>query len=413
MIETKFKNTELGLFPEDWNVITIGELSSIVTGATPSTENPSYWGGEIRWMSSGELNLKVVHEVAGRITQDGYNASSTHMLPKNCVLIGLAGQGKTRGTAAINKIELCTNQSIAAILPSKKYNSEFLYHYIDNEYLNLRALSSGDGGRGGLTKSLLSSYQICIPSQLAEQEKIAEALADVDALVAELTALIEKKRSVLKGTMQELLTARCLLLGFSEPWEEVKLGDFVSIVRGGSPRPIEAYLTTRPDGLNWIKIGDTRVGDKYITHTDERIIPEGLSSTRQVHKGDLILSNSMSFGRPYILAIDGCIHDGWLAISKYEESFDTDFFYYLLQSEDTVKQYKMLAAGSGVLNLNKAIVGDVLVFKPKSIQEQRVIAEILSDMDAELVELEAKREKYKAVRHGMMQQLLTGKIRLI
>ena len=113
-----------------------------------------------------------------------------------------------------------------------------------------------------------------------------------------------------------------------EGWEVKKLGDVCIIERGGSPRPINAYLTDSADGINWIKIGDASEGSKYITSTKERIKPEGVKKSRMVHKGDFILSNSMSFGRPYILNIDGCIHDGWLVIHDKNNVFDKSYLYY-------------------------------------------------------------------------------------
>lgn len=424
MIETKFKNTELGPIPEDWEEALIGDTFTYKRNNTLSRDNLNYndFCG-IKNVHYGDVLIKFGSFIdASKETLPFINREikiNPDYLSNGDIVVADTAEdetvGKTSEIVGINPSDKIVSGLHTIVLsPQEPFAPKFLGYLMNGFHYHRTLMPHMQGTKViSITKKAIGSTTICYPKALEEQARIAEALTDMDALIAELTALIEKKRSVLKGTMQELLSARLRLPGFSVPWEEVKLGDFVSIVRGGSPRPIEAYLTTRPDGLNWIKIGDTRVGDKYITHTAERIIPEGLSSTRQVHKGDLILSNSMSFGRPYILAIDGCIHDGWLAISEYGESFDTDFFYYLLQSEDTVKQYKMLAAGSGVLNLNKAIVGDLLVFKPKSIQEQGAIAEILSDMDAEIVELEAKREKYKAVRQGMMQQLLTGKIRLI
>ena len=125
------KQTEIGPIPDDWEVKSLGDITRIQAGGTPSTLFEAYWNGNIRWMNSGELNLKRVYEVEGRITELGLNNSSTHLIPKGCVLIGLAGQGKTRGTAAINYVDLCTNQSIAAIFPSKFHSSDFLYQYLD------------------------------------------------------------------------------------------------------------------------------------------------------------------------------------------------------------------------------------------------------------------------------------------
>ena len=113
-------------------------------------------------------------------------------------------------------------------------------------------------------------------------------------------------------------------------WNCTRFGEKVKIYRGGSPRPIQYYLTGASYGINWIKIGDVRGNDKYISSTQEKIIPEGVSKSREVHVGDFILSNSMSFGRPYILNIDGCIHDGWLSISEFNDYFIPDYLYHLL-----------------------------------------------------------------------------------
>lgn len=196
-----------------------------------------------------------------------------------------------------------------------------------------------------------------------------------------------------------------------DDWEVKRLGDSVDILRGGSPRPIENYLTTNADGINWIKIGDVKPNDKYIRKTEEKIIPEGKSRSREVKKGDFILSNSMSFGRPYILAIDGCIHDGWLTIQKYAETFDKEFLYYLLGSDEVFNQYVQMAAGSSVQNLNKDKVAD-LQLKIPPLPEQQRIAKALSDVDALISTTEKLIQKKKNIKQGAMQNLLTGKKRL-
>lgn len=196
-----------------------------------------------------------------------------------------------------------------------------------------------------------------------------------------------------------------------DDWEVKSLGDSVDILRGGSPRPIENYLTTNADGINWIKIGDVKPNDKYIRKTEEKIIPEGKSRSREVKKGDFILSNSMSFGRPYILAIDGCIHDGWLTIQKYAETFDKEFLYYLLGSDEVFNQYVQMAAGSSVQNLNKDKVAD-LQLKIPPLPEQQRIAKALSDVDALISTTEKLIQKKKNIKQGAMQNLLTGKKRL-
>ena len=201
-------------------------------------------------------------------------------------------------------------------------------------------------------------------------------------------------------------------------WEKANLIDKADVNRGGSPRPIEAFITEKIDGINWIKIGDVEKGAKYIEKTKERIIPEGICHSRKVEKGDFLLSNSMSFGRPYILHVEGCIHDGWLAIQNYNETFDTEFLYYLLSSEDIQRQYKSLAAGSTVLNLNKDIVAKATVIFPKDIEKQKHIADILSTCDIVIQNTQKTIDKYRAIKQGMMQDLFTrgltkdGKLRL-
>ena len=196
-----------------------------------------------------------------------------------------------------------------------------------------------------------------------------------------------------------------------EDWEVQVLGDCSDIFRGGSPRPIEAYLTTSSNGYNWIKIGDVQQNEKFIYRTEEKIIKEGVTRSRFVHKGDFLLSNSMSFGRPYILKIDGCIHDGWLVIQNYQPFFDSNFLYYLLCSEYIIKQYKTKAAGSGVLNLNKELVSSIKIIRP-TIQEQQAIAAALADVDELLSSLDQLIAKKKDIRLAAMQELLTGKTRL-
>ena len=194
-------------------------------------------------------------------------------------------------------------------------------------------------------------------------------------------------------------------------WDVFKLGDYCHIYRGGSPRPIQDFLTKADNGVNWIKIGDVKPGDKYITSTEERIIPEGVNMSREVKPGDFILSNSMSFGRPYILKIDGCIHDGWLVIQDYQASFEADYLYYLLSSEAVFAQYKKLAAGSGVQNLNKDIVTEVVLPHPEK-DEQIAIAETLSAIDDLITVLEKEIEKKKNIKYGVLQRLITGEERL-
>ncbi len=159
-------------------------------------------------------------------------------------------------------------------------------------------------------------------------------------------------------------------------WKMAKLGELMEIARGGSPRPIKSYITDDEDGVNWIKIGDTEEGVKYIQSTKEKIKRSGISRSRYVTAGDFLLSNSMSFGRPYILKIDGCIHDGWLVLSNYERHFVADYLYYLLSSSVVNNQFELAARGSTVRNLNIELVSNVEVSYPPLSEQQRIVTKL-------------------------------------
>ena len=178
-------------------------------------------------------------------------------------------------------------------------------------------------------------------------------------------------------------------------WCWTRLGSVCVIARGGSPRPIKSYITDREDGINWIKIGDTEKNGKYISSTKEKIIPEGMKRSRFVHAGDFLLTNSMSFGRPYILKIDGCIHDGWLVISQPTEVFNQDYLYYLLSSGYAYKQFSDLTSGAVVQNLNSDKVANA-VFPVPPIEEQ---ARIVAKVD----ELMAKIDEYEKIEKELIE----------
>ena len=191
---------------------------------------------------------------------------------------------------------------------------------------------------------------------------------------------------------------------FSDAWEQRKFSELVQIERGGSPRPIDDFITDAPNGLNWVKIGDAPTQGNYITKTAEKIRPEGLSKTREVHPGDLILSNSMSFGKPYIMGIDGCIHDGWLLIRNTYGVFDLTFLCHLLGTPQMLSQYRSLAAGSTVNNLNKELVGNTYVTIP-SITEQRVLGAYLEQLDNLITLHQRKFEKLTNVKKSMLEKM--------
>ena len=193
--------------------------------------------------------------------------------------------------------------------------------------------------------------------------------------------------------------------GFTEAWEQRKFGECVLIQRGGSPRPIESYLTTdNINGINWIKIGDVKAGERYITKTAEKIISEGVKNSREVFPGDLILSNSMSFGRPYIMGVYGCIHDGWLVIKDTNNLFDKEYLLQLLSSEYMYNQYRQLASGGVVNNLNSELVQNTNILLT-NMEEQKKLGLIFKSIDNLITLHQKKLNKLKNIKKSLLEKM--------
>ena len=414
MVKQGYKQTEVGVIPEDWDVRKIGDFTDATAGGTPSTSHPEYWNGEILWMSSGELNKRRIHNVIGRITELGYNNSSTHMIPENCVLIGLAGQGKTRGTVAVNYVELCTNQSIAAIFPSKEHNSEYLYQNLWSRYEELRELSSGDGGRGGLNLTIIKNFPCAFP-KLQEQNRIAEALSDVDSMISSLEKLIAKKKAVKQGTMQELLTGKKRLPGFTGEWVSGKWKDVLGCFSSGAT-PYRGNSEFYKGTIKWVSSGELNYN--YITDTLEHISYDAQTITNlTLHPAGTFLMAITGLeaagtrGSCAILGTAATTNQSCMAIYGTEKMSTEYLFHYYVQNGDELAiQY---CQGTKQQSYTAAIVKELPIYYPEDVAEQNVIASILSDMDKEIETLEQKLAKNRQIKQGMMQQLLTGKIRLV
>lgn len=428
------KQTEIGLIPEDWEVKRLGEILTIKHGYGFEGDSFSAEDNGFIVVTPGNFKLNGgFQKPQASIFYIGKYPKEFNLKPNDLVIMmtDLSKESDTLGNPAIipdDNYQYLHNQRIGLInCNSDNFDKNYLFHLLCSKDYHKAVVSTAAGSTVKHTSpKRIYTIKLPITQNLQEQQRIAKALSDVDALISTTEKLIQKKMNIKQGTMQNLLTGKKRLPGFTkssnykqteiglipEDWEVKEFGDYASIVRGGSPRPIQNFLTTNSDGINWIKIGDVKPEDKYIVSTEEKIIREGKTRSREVHKGDFILSNSMSFGRPYILQIDGCIHDGWLAIQNYQDTFDTDFLYYLLGSDEIFKQYIEMAAGSSVQNLNKEKVAKLLVpiFDKK---EQTAIASVLSSMDKEIETLNTKLEKYRNLKTAMMQQLLTGKIRLV
>ncbi len=215
--------------------------------------------------------------------------------------------------------------------------------------------------------------------QLAIQGKLVEQRPEegtAEELMAQITLGDNVDGQRVKQKMITQITEDEKVFEIPENWAWVKLGKVCVIARGGSPRPIKEYITTAEDGVNWIKIGDTEKNGKYISSTAEKIKPSGVSKSRMVHVGDFLLTNSMSFGRPYILKVDGCIHDGWLVISQINKIFDQDYLYWMLSSNYAYMQFCGKVSGAVVKNLNSDKVANSVFPLPPLAEQKRIVAKI-------------------------------------
>ena len=255
----------------------------------------------------------------------------------------------------------------------------------------------------------IKQFEIPIPP-LPEQKrivaKIDAAFEKIDKLKANAEKNLANAKELFQSALDEAMRPK-------DGWVEKRLGEVAEIQRGGSPRPIKDFITKNKDGYNWIKIGDVDPSGKFITSTAEKIRKEGLRKTRQVFAGEFLLSNSMSFGRPYILKIDGCIHDGWLVLRGFQKFYKEDFFYHLLRSKWIQNQFNSLAYGSTVRNLNSNSVSNVIV-PIVALEEQQEIADSLDRLQSQAGVLQQNYSKQIAdcmeMRQAVLREAFEGRL---
>ena len=238
---------------------------------------------------------------------------------------------------------------------------------------------------------------------LALQGKLSSR-RDTDSNVKQLLDTI-----IMKNGEEKSISEGGLPFEIPESWCWIKLGWVMKINRGGSPRPFKAFITNESNGINWIKIGDVAKDGKYITETKEKIKQEGEKKSRRVYPGDFLLTNSMSFGRPYISKIEGCIHDGWLVLRNSENVFDLDFLYYLLSSNYAYSQFSQKATGSTVDNLNKEKVADAII-PLLPIEEQKRIVERIESIFEVLDRIDVLQDQYSSNQEALKSKLIEAAI---
>ncbi|KAF1078224.1 restriction endonuclease subunit S [Methanogenium sp. MK-MG] len=426
-IPNGYKQTKAGIIPEVWDVKKIKEFAKTTAGGTPSTTHPEYWGGSIPWMNSGDLNKKIVEEVSGRITELGLKKSSAKIIPKNSILIGLAGQGKTRGTAAMNLIDLSINQSIAAIIPDcNVILPEYLYQNLDSRYQELRDLSTGAKGRGGLNLSIINGIFVLIPPY-SEQTAIASILTTVDEAIATTEAIIARTEELKRGFMQVILTRGIDKDGqvrseethaFKDSpigrvpveWDVKKIKDFARTTSGGTPS------TKHPEywggSIPWMCSGD--LNKKIVDEVSGRITEIGLkeSSAKIVPKESILIGlagQGKTRGTAAMNLIDLSINQSIAAIISDTNTISPKYLYHNLDSRYAeLRNLSTGAKGRGGLNIS--IIKGIFVPLPP-LPEQKKVASILTTIDFNLSFVEKQYLNHlNNLKTALMQDLLTGRV---
>ena len=388
--------------PSSWEWTTLEEILELVSGQDFSPEKYNNNVSGIPYII-GASNIENEQLIINRWTE--YPSVYSYL---NDLLVVCKGAGV--GKMAINNIgTVHIARQIQAIRVYTNYiNIKYVKAVVKNNIESI--ISKANGLIPGLKRKLLLSLQIPLPP-FAEQQYIVKEIERWFKLIDKIEQDKLNLQTVIKQVKIKILdlaihgklvqqdpndepaldllkrinpnftpcdNAQYGKRPFEIPnsWCWSRLGDINNIARGGSPRPIKDYLTDDKNGINWIKIGDTTREGKYIDSVKEKIRPEGMKKSRFVHKGDFLLTNSMSFGRPYILNVDGCIHDGWLVISPIGEVYTSDFMYHLLSSSFAFEQFTNVASGGVVTNLNSDKVADTIFPVPPLAEQQRIVAKI-------------------------------------
>lgn len=369
---------------EDWNIKKLGEMGKFVSGGTPDTEKPEYWNGDIIWLTPSEITklpTRFVSDSERKITKAGLKNSSAVLLPVGSLIICTRA---TVGDCCINTTEVSTNQGFKNLIP-RNNDANFLYYLISSHKTDLIRKACGSTFLE-ISKHDIERLEYSVPP-LSEQEKIAEILGTWDLAIEKLTALIEQKKLLKKGLMQRLLTGKQRLPGFSAPWKKLKLGDFLEIKHGKNQKAIECQNGIFPILATGGEIGRT--------------------NTFIYDKPSVLIGRKGTINKPQYIETPFWTVDT-LFWSKMKETNIAKFFYYLFQ----MIKWEVWDEGSTIPSLNASTIMSIKIKISDNVSEQKAIADILSKADEEIDLLTRKLDLLQSQKKGLMQQLLTGKIRV-
>lgn len=400
----------------EWKNYKLSEIGEIVGGATPSTKISEYYNGDIPWISPKDLSNfegKYISCGSKNITELGFNSCSCKILPKGSVLFSSRAP---IGYIAIAKNSLCTNQGFKSVIPNSSIiDSEFLYYTLVFNKENIKNQGSGTTFMEVSGKTM-GNIEVSIPVNISDQRKIAGILSALDSKIEnnnKINANLEAQAQALfKSWFVDFTPFKDQPFVDSElgpipqGWKVGKLGDYVEIKRGGSPRPIQKFLTSQ--GLNWLKISDaTSTQSPFIFNIKEKIIINGLKKTVFLKAGSLVLSNSATPCIPKCLSIDSCIHDGWLYFPHSQLPKNYLYLFFKLMRNNLVSK----ANGSVFLNLKTDIVkNQVFAFSGEEIYNS--FDKIIAPLFKEIENLTYETFQLSALRDTLLPKLMSGEIKL-
>ena len=375
-----------------WERKKLGDVAKITPGGTPSKNISNYWyPKEIPWLSSGEINKEIIFSTDDMISKEGFNNSSAKWIKQDSVLIALAGQGKTRGKVAINRIPLTTNQSIAGIEPSNEVYYKFLYHQLTKDYLKLRLVSSGDGSRGGLNKKLLNDYAVNL-SSIDEQHKLGILLSRIDNTLQLHERKCEELTLIKKALLQKLFPKKeevrpeVRYKNFSDAWEQRKLGEVLSYEQPGP------YIVNSDNYDNKFNVPVLTAGKSFILGFTNEV--KGIKKASE--SDPVIIFDDFTTGSHYVDFPFKVKSSALKILSKTNEKIDTKFIYEVLSRINYVPQSHERHWISQFSKFNVMI--------PTS-QEQEKVGNFLKQLDHLIALHQRKLEKLKQLKKFLLQNM--------
>ncbi len=404
MVPKGYKHTEVGVIHENWNVLPISEIGEIIRGASPRPKGDKrYYGGNIPRLMVEDVTRdgKYVTPCVDFLTDEG--AKLSRFCPKGTLTIVCSG---TVGVTSFLDVDACIHDGFLALIKIKKcFLDDYLYHQLSSLQSKFDNSATHGGVFTNLTTDGVKRFRLPLPPTIGEQKLIARALSDIDALIEGLEGTIGKKRHIKQGAMQELLTGRRRLPGFSAQWEVKRFGELVA--------PRSERVDPRKSGVYNFCIELEHIGSGTGLLLGSTTTGNQSSLKSVFYQGDVLFGKLRAYLRKYWQAdCSGvCSTEIWV-LSPKDNLISTEYLFQIVQTDQFIET-ATLSYGTHMPRSDWSIVKNYELFSPSTIEEQTAIATILSDMDTEIATLEVKLTKTRQLKQGMMHELLTGRIRLV